>query len=47
MTAQGLIDPAPVRKLWADHCAGHGNHSGKLWTVLMFQDWLARWIVKT
>ncbi len=47
MTEQGLIDPEPVRKLWTDHCAGHGNHSGKLWTVLMFQDWHARWIVKT
>ncbi|MCB1682609.1 MAG: asparagine synthase (glutamine-hydrolyzing) [Alphaproteobacteria bacterium] len=44
MVAQGLIDPAPVRKIWNDHCEGRGNHSGKLWTVLMFQDWYARWM---
>ncbi|MCB1840342.1 MAG: asparagine synthetase B, partial [Alphaproteobacteria bacterium] len=44
MAGQGLIDPAPVRKIWNDHCEGRGNHSGKLWTVLMFQDWYARWM---
>ncbi len=40
----GLLDPAPIRKIWKDHKQGHGNHSGALWNVLMFQSWKARWI---
>lgn len=44
MEEQGYLFPGPVRKIWGDHLAGHGNHSGKLWTVLMFQDWGRRWL---
>lgn len=45
MEIQGYLNPGVVRKVWQDHLAGHGNHSNKIWTVLMFQDWRKRWAV--
>lgn len=45
MAEQGYLEPEPVRKVWADHLSGRGNHSNKIWTVLMFQDWRKRWAV--
>lgn len=44
MRAQGLIDPKPVRALWAAHLAGRGNHAEALWTVAMLNAWTARWL---
>lgn len=44
MRAQGLIDPAPVRRLWSAHLAGRGNHAEALWTVAMLNAWAARWL---
>ena len=38
-----LLDPAPVRRVWQAHLAGRANHLPKLWTVLMWQSWRARW----
>jgi len=38
-----LLDPAPVRRVWREHLAGRANHLPKLWTVLMWQSWRARW----
>lgn len=35
----GLIDPAPVRRLWAQHLAGHNDWGYRLWPVLMFEAW--------
>jgi asparagine synthase (glutamine-hydrolysing) len=35
----GLLDPAPIRKRWADHLAGREDASEALWSVLMFQAW--------
>ncbi|HLH28363.1 MAG TPA: asparagine synthase C-terminal domain-containing protein, partial [Acidimicrobiales bacterium] len=40
---QGLLDPAPVRRAWADHLAGRRDLSHELWDVLALQAWLDRW----
>ena len=39
----GLLAPAPVRRLWAQHQAGTHNHERVLWSLLIFQAWLLRW----
>jgi asparagine synthase (glutamine-hydrolysing) len=36
---EGLIDPAPLRRLWAQHLAGHNDWGYRLWPVLMFEAW--------
>jgi asparagine synthase (glutamine-hydrolysing) len=40
---QGLIDPAPVAALLAEHRAGRANHARALWTLIVLQRWLERW----
>lgn len=42
---QGLLNYPLVRQLWDEHQKGRGNHSARLWTVLMFQDWHRHWVV--
>lgn len=39
---QGYIRPEPVRRLWRAHLRG-ADHTPQLWTVLMWQAWLAEW----
>jgi len=38
-----LLDPAPIRAVWEDHLTGQRDWTHKLWIVLMFQAWRARW----
>ncbi len=39
LSAQGLINPGPVREKWRQHLAGSHNWEYLLWDVLMFQAW--------
>ena len=41
LARSGLIDPAAVRRTWAEHLGGRRNHQRALWTVLMLQAWIA------
>ena len=43
MREEGLLDPAPVARMWAAHLSGAVNNSYALWNVLMFQAWRRRW----
>lgn len=36
----GYLDPAPIRRQWAQHLSGRHNWQHSLWGVLMFQSWL-------
>lgn len=38
---EGYLNPEPIRRAWADHQSGRANLQHQLWTVLMFQSWLA------
>ncbi|OWU66748.1 asparagine synthase [Roseovarius sp. 22II1-1F6A] len=35
----GLIDPAPIRQVWAEHLSGRRDWTPKLWSVLMLMSW--------
>lgn len=39
---QGYLQPQPIRRLWRAHLRG-ADHTPQLWTVLMWQAWLAEW----
>lgn len=37
---EGILQAAPIRKVWLEHLSGRCNNDTRLWTVLMFQSWL-------
>jgi asparagine synthase (glutamine-hydrolysing) len=41
MRQQGYFDEKKIRTVWLEHLAGTADRSGSLWSVLMFQAWLA------
>lgn len=40
---QGVFQATAVRQKWQQHLSGSHDWEGVLWSVLMFQAWLARW----
>lgn len=38
----GLLEVAPVRRLWTEHLRGRTDHHAALWTVLVLQAWASR-----
>jgi asparagine synthase (glutamine-hydrolysing) len=40
---QGLLDPAPLRRLWSEHLSGACDWQWQLWNVLVLQAWLDAW----
>ena len=39
----GFFDPAPIRKAWAEHCAGVEGREYQLRTALAFEAWREQW----
>lgn len=40
----GILDPAPIKRLWQEHLSVKRNWQHRLWDVLMFQSWKRRWM---
>ena len=44
LQAEGILDPVPIRRMWAEHQAGTRRWHNHLWSILMFQAWREEWI---
>ncbi len=40
---EGLFDPGPIRRAWAEHLSGRRNWEHALWVILMFRLWKECW----
>jgi len=40
LISEGYLEPVPIRQAWKEHLSGRGDHTSRLWTILMFQAWL-------
>jgi len=38
---EGFLDPAAVSRIVEEHVHGHRDHRKQLWTLLVFERWLA------
>jgi asparagine synthase (glutamine-hydrolysing) len=43
LAEDGLLDPKPIRALWAEHLTCGMDWQYRLWVILMFQAWRRRW----
>ena len=43
LAKDGFFDPKIIHKTWAEHLSGRRDWSARLWTILMFQAWYAKW----
>ncbi len=41
LRSEGFFHPGPIRKIWSEHLSGRRNWQYHLWSILMFQSWLA------
>ncbi|MDB4915951.1 MAG: asparagine synthase, glutamine-hydrolyzing [Gemmatimonadetes bacterium] len=39
LAQEGFFDPAPIRRVWAEHLSGRLDRQFLIWDVLMFQAW--------
>ena len=44
LAAQGLLDPAPIRKAWAQHQSGRRDLAHELWDIIALQAWIDCWM---
>jgi asparagine synthase (glutamine-hydrolysing) len=38
---EGFFHPELIWQAWSEHLHGQRDHTAKIWSVLMFQSWLA------
>jgi asparagine synthase (glutamine-hydrolysing) len=43
LAREGLLDPAAVSRVVDDHLSGRRDRRKQLWTLFVFERWLARW----
>jgi len=43
---QGLVSDVSVQRMVTEHRSGRANHARGLWTLLVLQRWLERWVAE-